>query len=175
MTLRIPSINPKSSHSSFRGARAIKVINRSTKLVPGRIVSRIAAVARQVHASTVKPVHESTYGACHDMALLINSDARKFFPDMEAAEVMRGWEIPGSDGYIPLGGKKEFRGLHHLSALYFKGFTVLVDITAAQLYKGLPQYKNTEALIVICENDKIQQTLKDIYRSRQWWFLPFGF
>lgn len=175
MTLIISSINPKSSRSSFRGSRVTRVINRSTKIVPGRIISRIASIAREVHISTVKPLHESTHGACHDMALLINSGARKFFPDMETADIMRGWEIPGSDGYMLLGKEKEFEGLHHLSALYFKNFIVLVDITVAQLYKGLPKYKNTEALIVICENDKIHQTLKDIYRSERWLFLPFGF
>jgi hypothetical protein len=94
---------------------------------------------------------------------------------MEDADVVRGWEIPGSDGYILRGREKEFQGLHHLSALYFKDFIVLVDITAAQLYKGLPQYKNTEALIVICGNESIQKTLKDIYQGGRWRFLPFGF
>lgn len=141
----------------------------------GALLSRIIGQAREAHAffknGSARPMSEYISGLCYDASIrliahLAKSDLKVSLNDIF---MVQGVDVPGSTGEENHRFENiSFRGVHYLAFLVFRGFSVAVDITAAQLTNGRRGFNKTEALLIVCDPAQAQERLAEIYGGGKW-------
>lgn len=176
MSATIPRLKPRSLYVQCSQGRYVRILNQSTAGLPAERLRQIVDIARGYHdkrrAHSSEPMESYTYGDCHSAALIVRSRAVENIRELEDTDIIRGVNVPGSLGYY-----HDLKGIHHLTALYFREQYVAVDVTVSQLGWPNGHYGSTEALIIATDPDYgvFSDSLSDAYQGGKWEILIFGF